>query len=385
MRAPPHFRCNGPFHVAQSWATRLSLTLMTVMSLAACDGSPPDPGDVEVIEYPESRGTLLLNSELTTNGSLSWTVPTEVVLTAYSATAGTSFVRAASLTGGTRRTIDGPRPGIAQSSFLAASPNGAHLFFAAGAAATLYHKPSNGAAIQIAPSSRYSTRAGYSAFGTPLVVSPDSRLAAYVTGTDSVRVYDVTLQSSQPLSRGCTALLAFSPDGQELLCQLSGAMYVVTMANGQRRELTVPGIVKGRNLELARWTSTGLQVVYSDSLLRTDLVNAQTGASVRLLAAGALRPLEYPNFPTMTWSPDGAKAAFPTSLCLNTGCTNVQITIQTLNMSTGELKRAAVVNLTNNAGSVVSIGHVVFSPDGGLLAYLAGTTAQAGLYVVPVP
>jgi len=127
-----------------------------------------------------------------------------------------------------------------------------------------------------------------SSLGASVLPTPDSRGAAYVLVPDSVRLYDPVARASRPLTRGCIGLIAFSPDGQQLLCRGNGGLFIATVADGSLSAYALPAGRSNSSLNRVRWGAGGVQLIFTGAFSTTELVDVTSGATRVLMTSGQL-------------------------------------------------------------------------------------------------
>ncbi|MES2523155.1 MAG: hypothetical protein V4617_10680 [Gemmatimonadota bacterium] len=375
----------------------IALAMTAVAAASACSGAGgvTDAGRDFSDAFPENRGTLVYEGSPSANQLLWWESATELVdvlavspMSASAAQPAGLYVRATNVDARTTRLMHGPRAFGGELSGVIVAPDGVTTFVVSsvlgptGRVTPLHHAGPGTTSTLVTPSAGLLGSQKHSPFGMSIVVSPDSKSAAYIAAPDSLKVYDVSLRTSRPLATGCTSVLAFAPDGQRVLCASSvGAYSLVTVATGA----SVSAGSRTPDIHLMHLGSGGLQQLRSGAFFVTDIVNTTTGATTNIITRDQLKSGEFPEFQRGTWSSDGRRVAFAASHTCGafSGCPFAQSSIYVVDIASRRLQRVAVINFPSNSSA--SIDAIAFAPDGNRVAYVAQWNAMRSAYVASIP
>ena len=194
-------------------------------------------------------------------------------------------------------------------------------------------------------------------------ISPDGRMLAWQTATDSLFVRDLTTGETRSLNGVGFAPLAISPDHSQLMHGNDYHMLATTIATGAVTDLRQTGTA----YHDVRWGRQGLEVLITNAI------------GIGILRGGSLgtiyvwtSPLPiFDNIDGATWSPDGTRivAIIGGGICVS-DCLRRLIVI---NVATGAVRDLATAR--------DYIGKARFTSDGRRVA--VGVNQR--LHIVPLP
>jgi len=345
--------------------------LLAVAALLSCacvrDTTMP------VAEAPENRGTQLATGEdVTLFGEFGWSADGQSIY--YQPDIADPPLKLISLAGGAPQAVDEPRDEYVD---LRPAPGGAAIYFLANERSsrrTAYRLPPGGTATVIGITG--TARAAIPAQGTLLLPSPVTDSAAVMIAPDSL--FMAGAEGRRFISRTCDRLIAFSPAGDQLLCQRGATTAtghsIINLTTGDARQQTLLTESEG-SLLMVSWTGAeGLEVFYYGSgaySIKDVFAGETTLVWTRPHAATVI------DFEHMAWSADAAAVAFWTHVCLDrstaAGCERGQSLLHVIDRANFTDRVVAVATGTIGGQSMA------FSSDGARIAYVF----EKGIYHVP--
>lgn len=197
----------------------------------------------------------------------------------------------------------------------------------------------------------------------------DDGIAAYIVAPDSLYTYETATGSHAFIVTGCVRVVAFSPNGNELLCRREGSRDngYARVDLGARTATVMTLLPVAGTLRLPHWDPVAIRALYTVQD-RFRVRNVEDGTATQLWAPlpTTVRPVAI-DFLHYAWSADGSRFAFWVHECLQLdragNCDRGQSLLYTIHMATNTAKLTAVVKGTRGGEQLA------LTPDGNAVAY----------------
>jgi len=312
--------------------------------IAGCIGDSITDSTVDAL--PENRGTEVSTSvDVSPLAPIAWSADgTEIYFQTNEAQ---PRLMATSLSGDTRA-LDGPRDGFFD---LVASADGAYLYYIAnlrGGRRSLYRLPLPDGPAEVLADDVSPTLPLTPADGTLALTAPSGGAVAYTSLPDSTFLIDAAGERIV-LGNGCERMVAFSPNGERLLCQIGGggdgAYLDVEIATRTITPVVVSPAFDAL-LVFVNWDATGVRAFYEtpNGLALWDVARQ----AVTLNASFPPRATIVLDRRNGEWSDDGNRVAFWLHECLRS---------QGLNTCLEGQSMLNILEPRNQRSSIVAVAH----------------------------